>query len=265
MWNHELDALVKSTQPTRYPSEDELSRLADLARIPQENRGSFSSSVTEDLLPRVWAWAFRPTLTKPRSKQLSKAVSAVLAARQAIIDIESEFVALRPSEEGWWSEECWGDAGRPEDFTNDEAAEQERSAFLQRDLLGSFEQFLFYVGENPGPDPLPQSPRRGRRSGSVGNRAFVALVRSLLIRVKRAGGRLTLEKNAGQGTLIDAIRLLEAYAPPGVVPKVLPHSTLQRIKSEPDNWKMGLWPAIPYANPSKNSETAEDPNGDIPF
>jgi hypothetical protein len=62
--------------------------------------------------------------------------------------------------------------------------------------------------EQPGPGSLPQFTLR------------------LLWDVRIAGGRLTLNKNSGTGTLIETLQLLSPYLPPGFIPKILPVSTL---------------------------------------
>ena len=80
------------------------------------------------------------------------------------------------------------------------------------------------------PSQLPESPAPGRRSGTVKNWIFQNFVRDLLISATEASGRLTLEKNIGRGTLIEAIKILEPYLPTSLVPRPLPVSTLQRIK-----------------------------------
>jgi hypothetical protein len=55
-----------------------------------------------------------------------------------------------------------------------------------------------------------------------GNLIEVQLCRSL-------GGRLTLNKNVGTGTLVDALHLLQPYLPPNFIPNALPMSTLAGI------------------------------------
>jgi hypothetical protein len=77
----------------------------------------------------------------------------------------------------------------------------------------------------------PQAHRRGRRRGTVKNRAFQDFIRGLFLAAVRAGGRYTLEKNIQKGTVIEAIDILAPYLPDGFVPKNLPFSTLQRIKN----------------------------------
>jgi hypothetical protein len=77
----------------------------------------------------------------------------------------------------------------------------------------------------------PQAHRRGRPRGRVKNREFQVFVRGLFLAAEWAGGRYTLEKNIREGTVIEAINILAPYLPAGFVPKNLPFSTLQRMKS----------------------------------
>jgi hypothetical protein len=82
-----------------------------------------------------------------------------------------------------------------------------------------------------GSEPIqPRAHRRGRPRGTVKNRAFQHFVRGLFLAAERAGGRYSLEKNIGKGTVIEAIDMLGPYLPRGFVPRNLPFSTMQRIK-----------------------------------
>jgi len=54
---------------------------------------------------------------------------------------------------------------------------------------------------------------------------------NLLLDVRAAGGRLTFDKNSGTGTLVKALELLRPRARPGLIPNVLPMSTLARVKA----------------------------------
>jgi hypothetical protein len=78
---------------------------------------------------------------------------------------------------------------------------------------------------------LPDSPSAGRKSGTVKNWMFQNFVRDLVDATSVAGGKLTLEKNIGVGSLFKAIDILKPYLPDNFVPtKRLSASTLQRIK-----------------------------------
>jgi hypothetical protein len=62
------------------------------------------------------------------------------------------------------------------------------------------------------------------------NLSFHEFTLHLLWDVREAGGRLTFEKNTGSGTLTKALELLRPHAPPNLIPKSLPLSTLWQIK-----------------------------------
>jgi hypothetical protein len=60
---------------------------------------------------------------------------------------------------------------------------------------------------------------------------FQIFVRGLFEAAETSGGRFTVEKNIRQGTVSEAIDIPTPHLPGGFVPKNLPFSTLQRIKS----------------------------------
>src|SRR5262249_7531585 len=83
------------------------------------------------------------------------------------------------------------------------------------------------------PEPVkPQAHRRGRTAGTITNRMFKTFVDGLLWAAKTCGEGFTLDKKPPAGTLIEAIKILTPCLPDGFVPKALPGSTLQRIKSK---------------------------------
>ena len=78
--------------------------------------------------------------------------------------------------------------------------------------------------------------RRGRPlqyglADPFGANSFSAFVLCLLWDVKAAGGRLTLDKNSESGSFISALELLRPHLPAGFIPRVLPFSTLARLKA----------------------------------
>ena len=101
----------------------------------------------------------------------------------------------------------------------------------------AYELVLFFSLIMGAPHPRHPNELRGRRRqrgeppGKLKHPLFQHFVCALLITTRRSGGRFTLEKNIRTGTLIDAIKLLTPYLPEGVVPKRLPSSTLQRLKT----------------------------------
>jgi hypothetical protein len=179
-----------------------MQRLADLARVPKiEGAREYFSRFILRILSDAWHndglrdAAFELQSTNPA---LSRAARALRSARQALAYLDKgEREAL------WWP-----------------ISEVESGIDLFFEfVLGGFEP------------TRPQAHRRGRRSGTVKNRAFQIFVRGLFFAAETADGRYTLEKNIGRGTVSQAIEILTPYLPDGFVPKNLPFSTLQRIKS----------------------------------
>jgi hypothetical protein len=77
----------------------------------------------------------------------------------------------------------------------------------------------------------PRARPRGRPAKGSLAFSFHLFTLELLWDVRAAGGRLTLDKNMATGTLLEALRLLRPYLPPGFVPIALPLSTLAGLKA----------------------------------
>jgi hypothetical protein len=181
----------------------DLPRLIDLTRVPENQCARFRVAIIDVVLD---AWD-NDDLCKHReavlqsistSPALLRVARTLRAARQALANID------KPNRKA-----LEGLVGHLEDE------------------IDGFSELVF-----GGIDPTqPQVHHRGRRSGSVKNRPFRSFVRDLFRVAEAAGGRFTFEKNTGRGTLIEAIRILGPCLPDGFVPKALPFSTLQRVKS----------------------------------
>jgi hypothetical protein len=74
----------------------------------------------------------------------------------------------------------------------------------------------------------PRGRPRGKPNGGLYLPRFVL---HFLRDVRAAGGRLTLDKNEGTGTLVDALVLLRPYLPPNFIPNKLPLSSLANVKA----------------------------------
>ena len=164
------------------PTAAELARLADIAKVRQEHREYFITKITEEVLPEGWLLA-RPTNRPPRSKALSRAVTAVHAARQAVVDLDhAEGDTFGPPDEEWLQ--------RPEVRDRDITDTKEAALFARIEYFHHlefvFQDFLCNAGEAYDPVPLkPQAPRRGRRSGDIGNRGLQQIALDLLLRGPR--------------------------------------------------------------------------------
>ena len=79
------------------------------------------------------------------------------------------------------------------------------------------------------PDQPPEPAQPGRRSGTVKNAIYQEFAWQLLLSANAAGGRLTIERNIGTGSLITALNTLAPYLPDSL-PKKLSPSTLERLR-----------------------------------
>jgi hypothetical protein len=91
-------------------------------------------------------------------------------------------------------------------------------------------QALTYTKDDPERPKIVGRPPGGPLS-SCGPGSLPRFALRLLWDVKAAGGRLTLDKNTRQGTLVKVLNLLRPYLPPGFVPNVLPVTRLAEMKA----------------------------------
>jgi hypothetical protein len=186
-------------------------RLAEVARVPEENRDGFWLAVFAAVLD---AWEHddwrKMAVSLNQNEVLSRAIDALRDAREALADLDEECKKVGPSGRGglfWW---------RLPELTA--AIEQEMDRFFE------------WTGAETEP-PRPRAHRRGRRRGTVKNRRFRVFLRKLRNAAKAYGGRLGLQKNIPEGALLEAIEIVAPHLPDGFVPKSLSASTLQRIIS----------------------------------
>jgi hypothetical protein len=188
-------------------------RLAELARVPEENRDRFWLAVFEAVIE---AWEHDASremaVSLNQNEVLSRAVDALRAARQALADLDEECKKVGLSGRGGLAEsQFWW---RLPELTA--AMEQEMDRFFK------------WTWEETEP-PRPRAHRSGRRPGTVESPKFRVFLRELRRAAKAYDGRLGLQKNIKKGALLDAIKLLAPHLPDGFVPKRLSASTLQRI------------------------------------
>jgi hypothetical protein len=190
-------------------------RLAEVARVPEENRDGFWLAVFAAVLD---AWEHddwrKMALSLNQNEVLSRAIDALRDAREALADLDEECKKVGPSGRGGLAEsQFWW---RLPELTA--AIEQEMDRFFE------------WTGAETEP-PRPRAYRRGRRRGTVKNRRFRVFLRKLTNAAKAYGGRLGLQKNIPEGALLEAIEIVAPHLPDGFVPKSLSASTLQRIIS----------------------------------
>jgi len=189
-------------------------RLAELARVPEENRNGFWLAVFGAVLD---AWEHdanrKMAVARKQNEALSRAIHALKVARQALAELDEECERVGPIERSvglgelgfWWE--------LPK---------------LTAEIEQGVDRFFEWTEEETEP-PRPRAHRSGRPLGTVESPKFRVFVRELRRAAKAYGGRLGLQKNFKKGALLDAIKLLAPHLPDGFVPKRLSASTLQRI------------------------------------
>ena len=188
-------------------------RVADLARVPNEDREEFCD-VIQLPVQLIWELDRRATGTK--------AQEALIRATEAARALHEAFDNLTP-EDRQWVERTWAKWPLYEKWL----------PALPRSIEAL--AHLFSVAVNKAPQQGSPGPhRRGRRSGDVKDLSFRQFVHYLLaVTEDWCGGTLTLDKNYKSGTLIEVIELLRPYLPELVVPLPFlwkPSKGLKRIQ-----------------------------------
>ena len=179
--------MIYGTVPKR-PNDEVLSQLADLARVPKEKeaRDLFSRSTRPPmLLPELHSFCNRPK-NRPNNQAVREATQAMYSVLRAINNLSTK----------------------------------DRELLVDSYLEYGIRRFLMYADDyvvnfEDGhiAEKLRQPGRpKGRRDNK--NLGLAQLVSDLIYIADKVGGKLTCEKNIGQGNLIDAIDLLEpSYRP----------------------------------------------------
>jgi len=190
-------------------------RLAELARVPEENRDGFLLAVFDAVID-VWEHdsSRKMAVSLNQNEVLSRATDALRAARQALADLDEECKKVGPLGRGGLVEsQFWWNLPK-------------LTAAIEQEM----DRFFEWTGEETEL-PRPRAHRRGRRPGTVENPRFRVFIRKLRHAAKDHGGRLGLQKNTPKGALWEAVTIVAPHLPRGFVPKPLSASTLQRIIS----------------------------------
>jgi hypothetical protein len=199
-----------------------LRQLADVARVPAEQHEFFFDSVLTHVLKTAWELdgLVKNGLATLAIKRREKLIQAALTLYDTLGNLNNRECAFIEGILG-------GEAKCLFDRISSGGVDGLKETAYQLARL-----FSLVTGKPPPryPSQLPETPGRGRKSGTVKDWIFQKFVWDLLIPTTEAGGRLTLEKNTPAGGLIEAIEILTPYLPGGFVPVPLPGSMLQRLK-----------------------------------
>ena len=207
---------IDSPQGSRLP-EHVLVRLADLAKVPNDERELFFENIRE-AVQATWEQhdLMKGGPTKAKIETLEKTASSLYKSLRNLDSNEREFLETLLGKRDFAFARISGEGGLLQ------------TAYEVAHLFS-------LLTDKPSP-PFPHQTRpavkRGKPPGSVKNWVFQDFIFRLNLYASLAGGRLTLEKNIGAGALLKAIDLLARYLPDEVVPKEpLSTTTLQRIKA----------------------------------
>lgn len=207
-------------------------QLAKIIRVPREHDGRFRAGVSSEV-DREWYWYGRTRSEKPSSKFPAKQLAR-------LIRLSSELHETLHNVDQPTLERLTNVAARFVDTGDPDSPPAPHDLkFIQT----TFPSYVRAVGElaEYSQMALSQKPqrsrrRRGRPAGhgllnpySPGS--FNCFVLRLLWDAQASGGVLSLDKNFGKGTLVDALNLLRPHLPPKLIPKALPLSTLAKIKA----------------------------------
>lgn len=212
------------------PLETVLEQIAELANVPIGERGLFFNWVRDTVEDAVK----RPRRAAKPGQALLKAADAARALNEAVCSLtkeDREWVRRVSTSHPWLSEEPWLRVAKgAHDLAELEIDELNRSVHLLEVL------FKTSISKSPtfGPGMAVLSEKKGRKRGPGAHLHLQNFVRSFLICVSKAGGTLTLDKNKNtkKGTLVEALEMLRPYLPEGLIPKVLPLSLIQIIKTQ---------------------------------
>jgi hypothetical protein len=193
--------------------DEVLLQLAELARVPAEEREEFYNFVREGVQT---AWELDELANSGRAWNKS---GALVRAAKAALNLYEELANLKQKERDWVQKIL--DQGQG--FLGKKVPELRSSAYRLATLLN------LAIGK-PFSAVVSGPHQAGRKSGAVKNPNFQNFVFQLLIYTRTSGGNLSHEKNIGRGTLLEAVKLLAPYLPEGFEPSSLSMSTYQRLK-----------------------------------
>ena len=201
---------TKTLPPPRLPW-DEAFRISDLARVPPSERERFRDYAC-GLAEETWWRDKQAALARP-GLALMKVAKAARMLHEAQLKL------------GKRDRACVKRVLEREPAVFEDQFERLPQTAWQLDFI-----FSTATGTSMRSGSERPPTNRGRKRGSVSNRSFQKLVRDLLLAAFAAGGKLTLDKNSGKGTLIEALNILRDHLPPRLVPNALPFGTIQKIK-----------------------------------
>ncbi len=183
-----------------------LPRLADVARIPERQRASFETNVRRAVTD-VWH--------SERNRQAGLAFDrGALAQAARSMKSASDALSRLDNEERKRLEFALNQLGLDTEDVDwdDEGISGYIPAFAQSveqcdEMAGTLADALQWcIGETSPDRTIKRRKQKGRRPGTFKNRQIRSFAQELRKVAERGGGRLTLARKNGSGTLIEALR-----------------------------------------------------------
>jgi hypothetical protein len=190
-------------------------RITELAVVPVEGREDCARSLG-GLVRTCCGWDSRSLQTKP-TPALRQAADAARLLQAAVCNLSKD-------DREWLQGFAYYDAPHTQELLRTLPTTLSRLAGLLSMAIGRFSPLEVNIAA-----AVPK--KRGRNQGTFNEPIFHCVVNGLLLCVFAEGGKLTLDKNLNTGTLIEVLTLLRPHLPNGVIPKVLPLGTIQKIKT----------------------------------
>jgi hypothetical protein len=251
VWEEERSelALGVSTVPSKKLDDRLLAQLVDLAKVPAKSIEILRTDISYEL-SFPWRVNREPSIAKRvgskklaliqlrRSAKISGELSAIFSnldhwALATLLFVEQQR-RQRPEKEERQRKFAQDHPGKkPPSYPPSAKFYSEAQLYFDnfKKITNEFVELLSEAGSFLGAEPPPKPRGRPRRGAFSTHSSLAKFTLRLLLDVRVAGGRLSLDKNLREGTMVDALKLLRPYLPRGFIPRPLPMATLNRVRT----------------------------------
>jgi hypothetical protein len=218
---------VKKVQPS--PDDPLFSQIAGLARVPANCLAELQKCISLEL-EREWRWHERPIADQQEFKsarnQMGRLKDMLSELQASLSSLDSLALgSLTYAAVLIWEDENY-DRQAPDPPPGGYGFTEIKNAIAT--LTERASKAAYLLGPEKTARPVGR-PARGGFGEPIGPGSLKQFTLRFLWDIKSVGGRLTLDKNRGTGTLLDVLRLLSPHLPPGFIPDDPPLSTLSEV------------------------------------
>ena len=211
----------------KFSSSDLVSKVASLARVPQHGIVAFGEGLRNifGLALYYHDWDVRSAdARKVINAQLGKVGAAAVALKQCLVQLDSPsrrhlgLYALRQQRFGIAASDI---ELRLQLADLTDAGGMDEGELLVTLHIKAVDEIHMAASTRPWPSNPGAPSKWFDQPGNPNVKAFDLFVIELVRLIKHHGGRTTLDKNAGTGTLIEVLRAVAPYLPAGLMPASL--------------------------------------------